>query len=116
VDVFVHPNPHEPFGIGPLEAMASGTPLVAPESGGVLEYADARCAWLTEPEGDAFARTVLELLSNPAQARAKAERARAVAERHDWRSVAEQFFETCEGFHEVRRIASQGCEAARLAS
>jgi glycosyltransferase involved in cell wall biosynthesis len=23
-DVFVHPNPHEPFGIAPLEAMASG--------------------------------------------------------------------------------------------
>ena len=27
-DVFVHPNPREPFGIGPLEAMASGLPLV----------------------------------------------------------------------------------------
>ncbi len=24
VDVFLHPNPREPFGIAPLEAMASG--------------------------------------------------------------------------------------------
>ena len=41
-DVFVHPNPHEPFGIGPLEAMASGVPVVAPASGGVIEYRHCR--------------------------------------------------------------------------
>jgi alpha-1,6-mannosyltransferase len=34
-DVFLHPNPHEPFGIAPLEAMASRLALVAPDSGGV---------------------------------------------------------------------------------
>ena len=28
-DVFVHPNPREPFGIGPLEAMASGAAPIA---------------------------------------------------------------------------------------
>ncbi len=27
-DLFVHPNPREPFGLAPLEAMASGLPLV----------------------------------------------------------------------------------------
>jgi alpha-1,6-mannosyltransferase len=57
-DVFVHPNPHEPFGIGPLEAMASGVPLVAPAAGGVLEYATADNAWLAEPTGQAFADAV----------------------------------------------------------
>ena len=34
-DVLVHPNPHEPFGLVPLEAMASGLPVVLPRSGGV---------------------------------------------------------------------------------
>ncbi|MEO8649866.1 MAG: glycosyltransferase, partial [Acidobacteriota bacterium] len=34
-DVFVHPNPKEPFGIAPLEAMASGVPTVAPAAGGI---------------------------------------------------------------------------------
>jgi alpha-1,6-mannosyltransferase len=107
VDVFVHPNPHEPFGIGPLEAMASGTPLVAPDSGGVLEYASSTCTWLAQPQGDAFAQAVLDVLSDSAAARAKTERARSVAERLDWRNVAEQFFTTYEELHAARRDASQ---------
>src|SRR5262249_51605964 len=40
-DIFIHPNPREPFGIAPLEAMASGLALVAPAGGGVASYADA---------------------------------------------------------------------------
>lgn len=49
-DVFLHPNPREPFGIGPLEAMASGTPVVLPRAGGVLSYATDRNAWLAKPD------------------------------------------------------------------
>ncbi len=40
-DIFIHPNPREPFGIAPLEAMSSGTPVVVPNSGGVLSYANS---------------------------------------------------------------------------
>ena len=108
VDVFVHPNPREPFGIGPLEAMASGTPMVAPDAGGLLEYADASCAWLAKPEGEAFARAVLEVLSNPLEVRTKVERARLVAERHNWRKISDQFFHTYEAFHALRPIACSG--------
>jgi glycosyltransferase involved in cell wall biosynthesis len=102
VDVFVHPNPREPFGIGPLEAMASGTPLVAPHAGGVLEYADSASAWLAPPEGEAFARAVLEVLSNPTAAQAKAQTALRGAERYQWRNVAPRFFDTYETFHALR--------------
>jgi hypothetical protein len=87
--------------------MASGTPLVVPNAGGVLEYADTSCAWLAQPEGEAFARAVLGVLSNPEGARAKVEKARLVAERHNWRKVTEQFFDTYEAFHAVRAIAGQ---------
>src|SRR5262249_38675632 len=45
-DAFAHPNPREPFGIAPLEAMAANLPLIAPRSGGVLSYADETNAWL----------------------------------------------------------------------
>lgn len=40
-DVFVHPrDPHEPFGIGPLEAMAAGTPVVVSVPRRGRSYAD----------------------------------------------------------------------------
>jgi alpha-1,6-mannosyltransferase len=56
-DVFLHPNPREPFGIAPLEALASGLPLVAPNSGGVLAYANSENSWLTKADPRSFAST-----------------------------------------------------------
>ncbi|HEY8563605.1 MAG TPA: glycosyltransferase family 4 protein, partial [Pyrinomonadaceae bacterium] len=64
-DVFVHPNPKEPFGIAPLEAMASGAPTVAPDSGGILSYATDENAWLVTPAGAEFARAVREVVEDP---------------------------------------------------
>lgn len=64
VDVFVHPNPREPFGIAPLEAMASGVATVAPNAGGILSYATDENIWLTEPTGQAFADAVRDAASN----------------------------------------------------
>lgn len=65
-DVFVHPNPKEPFGIAPLEAMASGVPTVAPNSGGILSYATNENAWLVEPNAESFAAAILEVIENKA--------------------------------------------------
>lgn len=64
-DVFVHPNPKEPFGIAPLEAMASGVPTVAPNSGGILSYASNENAWLVEPTGENFAAAIREVIEDP---------------------------------------------------
>ncbi|HQU84081.1 MAG TPA: glycosyltransferase, partial [Pyrinomonadaceae bacterium] len=64
-DVFVHPNPKEPFGIAPLEAMVSGAPTVAPNSGGILSYANDENAWLMNPTGAEFAKAVREIVENP---------------------------------------------------
>lgn len=63
-DVFVHPNPCEPFGIAPLEAMASGAPTLAPNSGGILSYATNENCWLIEPTAENFASAVREIVSN----------------------------------------------------
>lgn len=65
-DVFVHPNPREPFGIAPLEAMASGVPTLAPNAGGILSYATNENAWLVEPRAEKFADAVREIVGNPA--------------------------------------------------
>jgi glycosyltransferase involved in cell wall biosynthesis len=75
VDIFVHPNPREPFGIAPLEAMASGVPTVAPNSGGILSYATDENAWLVEPSAEKFAKAVRDVIADPATTAYKVEAA-----------------------------------------
>jgi glycosyltransferase involved in cell wall biosynthesis len=74
-DVFVHPNPREPFGIAPLEAMASGTPTLAPNAGGLLSYANNKNAWLVAPTAENFANAVREIVANEDLRNYKIERA-----------------------------------------
>lgn len=74
-DVFVHPNPREPFGIAPLEAMASGTPTLAPNAGGLLSYATNENAWLVEPIAENFAAAVREIVGDEQLRARKIERA-----------------------------------------
>jgi glycosyltransferase involved in cell wall biosynthesis len=64
-DVFVHPNPKEPFGIAPLEAMASGVPTVVPNAGGLLFYATEENTWLVEPTAENFAKAIKEIINDP---------------------------------------------------
>jgi glycosyltransferase involved in cell wall biosynthesis len=90
-DAFIHPNPAEPFGIAPLEAMASGLPLVACNSGGVLSYAGPDNAWLAPPLPTAMADAVDAVF---ADARIRAQRTGAAfqtARQHDWPAVAARF-------------------------
>lgn len=63
-DVFVHPNPREPFGNVVLEAMASGVPALVPNSGGVLSFANYENAWVTQPTADKYANAVREIVAN----------------------------------------------------
>ncbi|MEZ5307368.1 MAG: glycosyltransferase [Pyrinomonadaceae bacterium] len=82
VDVFVHPNPKEPFGIGPLEAMASGAPCVIPNAGGVLFYATDDNTWLVEPSPEKFAEAIREVLDDPFQTDRKVKEAIETAARN----------------------------------
>lgn len=93
-DIFVHPNPHEPFGIAPLEAMASGVPTVAPHSGGILSYANNENAWLVEPTGDAFAKSVIDVIENEETRRQKVEQAIATARANTREVSTDRLFST----------------------
>lgn len=88
-DVFIHPNPREPFGIGPLEAMASGVPVVVPGAGGVLEYAHASNAWLAEPTAPAFAMAIRSAVQGDA---ARITAAIDTARRFGLRHAAQRYF------------------------
>jgi alpha-1,6-mannosyltransferase len=95
-DVFVHPNAREPFGIGPLEAMAAGVPVVVPASGGVLEYANPLNAWLAAPAVGPFTRAVrAAAAADPRRLAA----ARATAQRFRWSRITRRFFATYDELH-----------------
>ncbi len=105
-DVFVHPNPREPFGIAPLEAMASRLPVVLPSAGGVLSYASSANAWLAEPDGASFAHAVRAATSRPDDARLSA--AAETARHLDWSRVASRFFKLYEQLHRRRQVVALG--------
>jgi len=98
-DVLVHPNPREPFGIAPLEAMASGLPVVAPCSGGVLTYANAGNAWLVKPSCVDFAVAIREVFADDAARAAKVKQAIQTAANFDWPQVAAIFFKLYDDLH-----------------
>jgi alpha-1,6-mannosyltransferase len=101
-DVFLHPNPAEPFGIAPLEAMAAGTPLVAPSAGGVLSYATQDNAWLATPESSAFADAIRAVLANPDERLRRVRNAQLSARGFAWPLAAAQIFQTYDRAHATR--------------
>jgi glycosyltransferase involved in cell wall biosynthesis len=99
-DVFVHPNPKEPFGIAPLEAMASGVPTVAPNAGGILSYATNENAWLIEPEGRAFADAIRDVIRDPEIRSKKAEAAIKTARENTREASTDRLFATYDKIYE----------------
>ncbi|MBN2241626.1 MAG: glycosyltransferase [Acidobacteria bacterium] len=98
-DAFVHPNPREPFGIAPLEAMGYGLPLVLPNAGGVLTYAAPDNSWIAEPDGKSFAAAVLSIFGNPELRQDKIGRARRVAENYRWPGITRDIFDLYDRLH-----------------
>lgn len=85
-DLFLSASRYESFPLPPLEAMASGLPVVATQCGGILSYArpDENC--LLVPVGDAeeLARAATRVLCDAALARRFSAAGRATAEGITW--------------------------------
>lgn len=105
-DIFVHPNPREPFGIAPLEAMASGLPLVAPNAGGVTSYANHENAWMVNPDVDSFVAATEDVVANPSMAAQKSKNALITARDYRWDGVAASFLELYDELYRQPQEAS----------
>jgi glycosyltransferase involved in cell wall biosynthesis len=87
--VFVFPSRYEGFGLGPLEAMASGTPVVACDVSSVPEVT-GNAAYLVEPDDSrAMAGAILALLLQPDHAAVMRNLGLARAREFSWRRTAE---------------------------
>ncbi|MFC8269513.1 glycosyltransferase family 4 protein [Streptomyces cinereoruber] len=98
-DLLTAPSVDEPFGLIYLEAMASGTPVIASASGGPLGYVTTSgpraTGWLPAP-GDLadLVAAIEQALGNPAELARRGEAARRTThERYSWRSITPRYFE-----------------------
>jgi len=98
-DGFIHPNPREPFGIAPLEAMASGLPLVAPNEGGVASYASPENAWIAPAHVEGFASALEEMLANEFERSRRVKNALQTSAQYRWDNVAASFLNLYADLH-----------------
>lgn len=92
-DVCVVPSHYEPFGLVAIEAMASGTPVVASDVGGLQFTVVPEVTGLLAPPQDdtAFAVAIDRILSNPEWRNQLGLQARArVEDKFSWDGVAHQ--------------------------
>jgi glycosyltransferase involved in cell wall biosynthesis len=95
-DVCVVPSHYEPFGLVAIEAMASSTPVVASDVGGLqFTVVPEETGLLAAPQDEAaFAAAIDRILSNPDWANQLGQQARVrVEEKFSWDGVAHQLSE-----------------------
>ena len=77
--------------VAALEALGAGLPCVLSDECNLPEVGDHGAGWVVNPDVEAATDALSELLANPAEARARGDRARQlVAERFTWDRIAEQ--------------------------
>ncbi len=83
--VYVYPAPEEDFGMGVIESMAKGVPVVAWNQAGPTVTVGAGTGHLAEPlDVDGYAAAIVRLLDQPNRNQEMGERAFAWARRFDW--------------------------------
>lgn len=100
-DVYVAPGPAETFGLAALEALASATPVLAADAGGVTELVERSGGGRVFRAGDpgSLAEEAVALFGDDRAALGRRARDHAVRE-HDWDAVFDRLFEV---YRRVRR-------------
>ncbi len=76
---------NEPFGIVPLEGMASGKPVIAPNKCGFKETITKETGFLLEPDAKLFAEKINYLKNNKAMAKRMGKKGLLRAKEFDWK-------------------------------
>lgn len=94
-DLWLFPSLSEGFGLPLLEAMASGTPVLATRAGAAPDLINGANGWLVEPDSQVMASSILTFLAQPEdQWQAASQAARHTAEVHDLANAAQAFENT----------------------
>jgi alpha-1,6-mannosyltransferase len=110
-DLYGAPSPSETFGLAAAEAMASGTPVLCADVGGVAERVTASGAGATFAAGDASALAAAAVLLLEGSHPALRVQARDYAERHhSWDRVFDRLFEIYRDVVTVARARAQSFE------
>jgi glycosyltransferase involved in cell wall biosynthesis len=99
----VFPSRYEGFGLPPLEAMASGVPVVASDLPVLRELCGEAALYAPPGDAEALAATLGRLLDDPASARRLAELGRERARAYSWRRTAMATIEAYRAALETRR-------------
>jgi alpha-1,6-mannosyltransferase len=97
LDLFVAPSSNETFGLAPLEAQASGTPVIAANRGGIGEQIEAGGAGGIFEAGSvaSFREVAVKLLQSDLEALGARGRGYAEAD-HSWDTVFDRIFKVYE--------------------
>jgi alpha-1,6-mannosyltransferase len=93
IDLFVAPSSNETFGLAPLEALASGTPVLSADRGGISEQVATSGAGACFTSGDSRSLTEEAIALLRSDLTALGVKGRAYAEKdHSWESVFDRIF------------------------
>ncbi len=104
-DAVIMPSDYESFGMVALEAMASGTPVIASEVGGLAYLVhDGETGFLVPVrEPVALADRIYRLISDDALQGRMGQNAAALAREYSWRHIADQLLDVFNGMLSRRR-------------
>jgi glycosyltransferase involved in cell wall biosynthesis len=94
--VVAYPSRYEGFGLPPLEALASGTPVVATRAGALPEVLVDAAEWADVGDAPALAAGLRRVLDDPVRAAAIVEAGEARLAAYSWDRTADRLVELYE--------------------
>jgi glycosyltransferase involved in cell wall biosynthesis len=95
LDLFIFASKMEGFGLPPLEAMASGVPVIASSVGAVPEYMNSDCGVILDNEfsKEVWIQEITKLVENSKERTRLALNARLAAEKYSWEKTTFKYLE-----------------------